>query len=58
MIFLVNDKKKKRQLCFSLDEDLVKDMEKIRDKTGLSLSKQLELSIKGYEIKQKSKEKS
>ncbi len=40
----------KRQICFTIEEDVVKKMEEIRDKTGIPVSKQIELSIKGYKI--------
>ena len=40
----------KRQICFTIEEDVVKKMEDIRDKTGIPVSKQIELSIKGYKI--------
>ena len=40
----------KRQICFTIEEDIVKKMEKIRDTTGIPVSKQIELSLKGYKI--------
>jgi len=40
----------KRQICFTIEEDLVKKMEGIRERTGIPVSKQIELSIKGYKI--------
>ncbi|MEA1999343.1 MAG: hypothetical protein U9N61_08490 [Euryarchaeota archaeon] len=39
----------KRQICFTIEEDVVKKMEKIRDTTGISVSKQIELSLKGIQ---------
>jgi len=40
----------KRQVTFLLDEDELKKMEKLREETGISVSRQLELLIKGYKI--------
>lgn len=40
----------KRQLSILLDEELVKELERIRDETGLPISKIIELKLKGYEI--------
>jgi len=45
----------KRQVCFRIEESIVKDMEKIRKETGVPISKQIELKLKGYTIS-KSKE--
>lgn len=41
---------KKRQVCFTIEEDLVKQMEEVRVKTGIPVSKQIEMRLKGYEI--------
>lgn len=41
----------KRQICFTIDEETVKKMEKLKDETGLPLSKIIELKLKGYDIK-------
>ena len=40
----------KRQICFQLEEEQAKEMEVIRDETGLPISRQLELKLKGYKI--------
>lgn len=40
----------KRQLTAQIDESLLKELEKIRDETGLPLSRLIELRIKGYKI--------
>ena len=40
----------KKQLSILLDEELVKELERIRDETGLPISKIIELKLKGYEI--------
>ncbi len=48
-------KKKKRQVCFTLDEELIREMEEIREKTGVSVSTQIELKLRGYEIIKKEK---
>lgn len=39
-----------RQLTVQIDEEILKGMEKIRDKTGLPISRQIDLRIKGYKI--------
>lgn len=46
--------KKKRQICFRLAESTVKEMEQIRDKTGVPVSTQIELKLRGYEIRKAS----
>ena len=43
----------KRQICFSIDEETAREMEKLRDETGLPLSKVIELRLKGYEIRKR-----
>ncbi|NOQ29463.1 MAG: hypothetical protein GQ566_05095 [Methanosarcinales archaeon] len=40
----------KRQICIQLDEEDAKKMEEIRTTTGIPLSKQIELKLKGYKI--------
>lgn len=40
----------KRQICVQLDEDIAKSMEKIRDETGIPISRQIELKLKGFKI--------
>jgi antitoxin component of RelBE/YafQ-DinJ toxin-antitoxin module len=42
---------KKRQVCFRIEESVVKEMESIRDKTGVPVSTQIELRLKGYDIR-------
>jgi len=42
--------RKKRAVTVSLDEKLVEEMEKIREETGIPLSVQIELRLKGYRI--------
>lgn len=52
-IYIVGEKmteERKRQLCFRLEESIVKDMEQIREKTGVPVSTQIELRLKGYTI--------
>ncbi len=39
-----------RQLAIKIDGELLKEMEKIRDDTGLPMSRQVDLRIKGYKI--------
>ena len=41
---------KKRQVCFRIEESIVKEMEEIRDKTGVPVSTQIELRLKGFTI--------
>ena len=41
---------KKRQVCFTVDESIVTEMENLREKTGVPVSTQIELRLKGYEI--------
>lgn len=41
----------KRQMCFTTDEETAKKLEKLKDETGLPLSKIIELKMKGYVIK-------
>ena len=42
---------KKKQVCFTVDEEIVKEMEETRDRTGVPVSTQIELRLKGYEIR-------
>ena len=41
---------KKRQVCFTVDESIVRKLEEVREKTGVPVSTQIELKLKGYEI--------
>ncbi len=41
---------KKRQVCFRIEESIVEEMERIRDKTGVPVSTQIELRLKGFAI--------
>jgi len=43
-------RRKKRQVCFRIEEAIVNEMEEIRDKTGVPVSTQIELRLKGYTI--------
>ncbi|MEE8167695.1 MAG: ribbon-helix-helix domain-containing protein [Candidatus Hydrothermarchaeales archaeon] len=43
----------KRQVCFTVDKEIIEKMEKVRETTGIPVSKQIELTLKGYEIKKK-----
>ncbi len=40
----------KRQICVQVDEEIAKKMEEIRDKTGIPISRQIELRLKGFKI--------
>ncbi|UYP46406.1 hypothetical protein NEF87_002691 [Candidatus Lokiarchaeum ossiferum] len=42
---------KKKQITISLDEDVIKKMEEVRKITGLPISTQIELKLKGYIVK-------
>lgn len=44
---------RKKQVTATIDEGVVKEMEEIREKTGVSVSTQIELRLKGYEIRKK-----
>lgn len=46
----------KRQICFTVDEETAKELEKIREETGIPVSKQVELSLKGYKIVKREEE--
>ncbi len=41
---------KKRQVCFRIEESIVKEMEQIRDRTGVPVSTQIEMRLKGFSI--------
>lgn len=41
---------KKRQVCFRIEESIVEEMEQIREKTGVPVSTQIELRLKGFTI--------
>ena len=43
-------REKKRQVCFRIEESIVNEMEQIRDKTGVPVSTQIELRLKGFTI--------
>lgn len=47
---LTRGKGKKKQVCIRMDESLVKEMERVRDETGVPVSQQVELKLKGYRI--------
>jgi len=40
----------KRQICVQVDEEIAKRMEQIKDKTGIPISRQIELRLKGFKI--------
>lgn len=40
----------KRQVTATIDEELVEEMKRIKEKTGFSVSTQIVLRLKGYEI--------
>ena len=43
----------KKQICFTIDEEIYYDLKREAEDTGLPLSKILELKIKGYKIVKK-----
>jgi hypothetical protein len=43
-------REKKRQVCFRIEESIVNEMEDIREKTGVPVSTQIELRLKGFTI--------
>jgi antitoxin component of RelBE/YafQ-DinJ toxin-antitoxin module len=43
----------KKQVCVRLDESLVKEMQRVKEETGVPLSQQIELRLKGYDIRKK-----
>jgi hypothetical protein len=48
---------RKRQICFQIDEEDAKKMEEVRDETGIPISRQLQLQLKGFEIVKKDRKK-
>lgn len=40
----------KRRISVVLDEETVEELERIREETGVPVSQQIEMCIKGYEI--------
>jgi len=40
----------KTKLTISLDEEVVSEMEKIREKVGIAISSQIEMKLKGFSI--------
>ena len=49
-------KGKKRQVCFRIEDSIVVEMENIREKTGVPVSTQIELRLKGFTINSTKKE--
>ena len=47
---------KKRQVCFRIEDSIVTEMENIRSKTGVPVSTQIELRLKGFTITSVKKE--
>ena len=41
---------KKVQICIRIDEDLLREMERIKRETGIPISRQIELRLRGYAI--------
>lgn len=40
----------KRQISFRIEESVIKEMERIREETGVPISTQIELKLRGYSI--------
>lgn len=40
----------KKQITSSIDEDIIKDMERLRDEAGIPVSTQIEIRLKGFTI--------
>jgi len=49
-------REKKRQVCFRIEDSIVTEMENIRNKTGVPVSTQIELRLKGFTITSVKKE--
>ena len=45
-----NKKMTRKQICFTADNEVYKKLEKIREETGIPISKIIELALKGYRI--------
>ena len=41
---------KKVQICIRIDEDLLKEMEEVKEEIGIPISRQIELRLRGYVI--------
>jgi len=48
--WLGDSRTKKRQVCVRIEESIVAGMEQVREKTGVPVSKQIELRLKGFAI--------
>jgi len=46
----------KKQVCFMIDEEDLKTMEQVREATGIPVSRQIELKLKGYKIEKEKEE--
>jgi len=44
---------KRRNILISISEPLAKQLEKVKKKTGLSMSRQVELALRGYTIRKR-----
>lgn len=43
-------KSRKRRVCCRINESIMQELEQLRDKTGLPVSKLIELRMKGFTI--------
>ncbi len=48
---------KKKQINVTINEDLLAEMEKLREDAGIPISTQIELRLRGYEIRRLKAEK-
>jgi len=40
----------KRKICFTIPKSMADEMEKVKKETGVPISKQIELGLKGYGV--------
>ena len=45
----------RRQICFMVDEKTSEEFERVKDKTGLPVARQIELKLMGYSIVEENK---
>lgn len=44
---------KRKKFCAVVDIEIAKELEKVREETGISIGKQVELALKGYKTSKK-----
>lgn len=45
----------RERICLSLPRKMLEDMRKVKEETGVSISRQIELGLKGYSINKEGK---